>query len=313
MKLKQYVLLCSLLFSGTVLAQSEESVRIRLFSSEGCIVSLDGEESSTNIMAKNVPYGLHKVKVLYGDDFTKEYEINVVAGGETDFKFSLDGTLKATSNRSEATIAVDGIQYGNMPQDIPLVGNHQVHIYGGELYEDKIEQISLKPYEELSRHYQLAKRPLKMYGFVIANYMPSANSFGIMGGIGRRFGVYAKVNPLGSSEKMSWMPNQLSRGKYSDEKSYFGFNIGATWRVKKWVTLYLGSGYGKYCHGKIYDYDDYVFETKGANIDCGAILKWKALLLQVGYTSILGSSDEGYKFGGLNVGVGVTISKNKKQ
>lgn len=313
MKIKQCLLLCCLLISGAVFAQSEDSVRIRLFSTEGSIVSLDGEQSSTNIMAKYVSYGTHKVTIEYGEDFTKEYEINVVAGSDTDFKFSLDGMLKATSNVSDAVIAVDDIEYGKMPQDIPLLGTHNVHIYGGELYEDKIEQISLQPYEELSRHYQLAKLPLKLYGFLIVNYIPSANSVGIMGGIGRRFGVYAKMNPFGSGEKRSWMPTQLSRDEYSDEKMYTGFNIGATWRAKKWVTLYLGSGYGHYYHGKIGISHEWVFKTGGANIDFGAILKWKALLFQVGYTSILGSSDEGYKFGALNIGLGISIHKNKKK
>lgn len=319
MKIKQCLLLCCLLISGAVFAQSEDSVRIRLFSPEGSIVSLDGEQSSTNIMAKYVSYGTHKVTIEYGEDFTKEYEINIVAGSDTDFKFSLDGMLKATSNVSDAVIAVDGIEYGKMPQDIPLLGNHNVHIYGGELYEDKIEQISLQPYEELSRHYQLAKLPLKLYGFFIVNYIPSANSVGIMGGIGRRFGVYAKLNIDIVGDDMyatDHLGKRLPRGEYDDHCQYQGYNIGATWRAKKWLTLYLGGGYGKYCHGKcdfFYRDNEYLFELENATFDLGAILKWKALLFQVGYTGILGSSDEGYKFGALNIGLGISIHKNKKK
>lgn len=312
MNIRQCFLLCCLLISGAVFAQSEDSVRVRLFSTEGSIVSLDGEESSTNIMAKYVSYGTHKVTIEYGEDFTKEYEINVVTGGDTDFKFSLDGMLKATSNVSEAVIAVDDIEYGKMPQDIPLLGTHNVHIYGGELYEDKIEQISLKPYEELSRHYQLAKLPLKLYGFLIVNYIPSANSVGIMGGIGRRFGVYAKFNiECLEMYEGDYFYKKLPRGEYDNKSNYRGYNIGATWRAKKWLTLYLGGGDGRYYHGAINSYR--VFETEGANIDFGAILKWKALLFQVGYTGILGSSDEGYKFGALNIGLGISIHKNKKK
>ena len=84
----------------------------------------------------------------------------------------------------------------------------------------------------------------------------------------------------------------------------------------KFLSLYAGAGYASYAGAALLDdsWDVVVTEgIEGVQIDAGVIFKWKALLLQAGYTRLLGSSRYGHHYGDFNVGLGITMHKNKKR
>ena len=291
-----------------------DSVKIKLETSAGGEIGIDGELSSTNLMSIKVPVGKHKVIVNYGSSFQKEYDIDVKVGGQTTFEFPLDGKLNIKST-PEATILIDGINQGKTPYSFELLGRHSVRIEANkDLYFPQTEIVEISPFQELNKSYVLKKRPPKCYGFLVASYMPKAESLSLMGGIGRRFGVYVKCNyslngnPITERNDYS----NVHEGEFKAEPRYVGGNIGLTWRPFPWLTGYVGSGYGKYSHGKIKDNDSTPYFVKGVEADLGIMLKWKALLLQVGYTGIIPeSNDTGHRFGELSVGIGFTIHKER--
>lgn len=326
--MKKYILLLCLLCSSVVLTYSQQdSVRVRLSTSPVAVIGIDGDVSSTNLLAKHVLYGKHIVTVQYGNNITKEYEINVVKGGQTDFQFSIDGKLTISSNYPKAIVSIDGVPQESMPLEINLVGTHKIYVDGRDDYFDQSDRVTVPPFENVQREYILQKRPPKLYGFIIANYMPVEGSFGLMGGLGRKFGVYAKLNISTTNDEVNGsFPHLLYPGGYSDDKQYNGANVGLIWRANKFMALYIGSGYGEYLHGRIndnffytdkyhyhyYNSKNFCFSTSGLELDLGFMLKWKALLLQAGYTRIMKKSDNGCTFGAFNIGIGITIHKNKK-
>ena len=96
-------------------------------------------------------------------------------------------------------------------------------------------------------------------------------------------------------------------------------------RCHKYLFAYVGAGYGEFgqTYEQIIDTDNeepnYSTErsisgAKGVAGDIGIIVKYKALLLQVGYASILTG-----KFGDTKwhhdpyIGLGISIHKNKKR
>ena len=291
-----------------------DSVKIKLETSAGAEIGIDGELSSTNLMSIKVPVGKHKVIVNYGTSFQKEYDIDVKVGGQTTFEFPLDGKLNIKST-PEATILIDGINQGKTPNSFELLGRHSVRIEANkDLYFPQTDIIEISPFQELNKSYVLKKRPPKCYGFLIASYMPNAESIGVMGGIGRRFGVYAKVNlSLNGNpfEGRNDYSNNVHKGEFVTIPKYIGANLGLTWRPFPWITGYIGSGFGEYSHGKVVDMYDTPYYVKGVEADMGVMLKWKALLLQVGYTRIIPESNTGHHFGELSVGVGFTIHKER--
>ena len=87
----------------------------------------------------------------------------------------------------------------------------------------------------------------------------------------------------------------------------------------KFLSLYAGAGYAQYAGADVIEihsgYEDILCSEsiEGVQIDAGVIFKWKALLLQAGYTRLLGSSRYGHHYGDFNVGLGITMHKNKKR
>ena len=159
-----------------------DSVKIKLETSAGGEIGIDGELSSTNLMSIKVPVGKHKVIVNYGSSFQKEYDIDVKVGGQTTFEFPLDGKLNIKST-PEATIQIDGVSKGVTPNSFELLGRHSIRIEGNkDLYFPQTEIVEISPFQELNKSYVLKKRPPKCYGFLVASYMPLAESIGVMGG-----------------------------------------------------------------------------------------------------------------------------------
>lgn len=315
-----YLLVVMLATGGVGAFAQTDSVKVRLQTSNGAEISLNGELSSTNILTKKVPVGKHKVVVNYGLNYSRTYEINVEKGGKADFEFLVEGSLALSSTPKNADVYIDGLPQGKTPINVNLLGRHNIQVVGNkDIYHPYTTTLEVLPEQIVEHNAILVKRPPKLYGFIIANYMISANAPGIMAGIGRRFGGYIKMNTGVNGEPHDYTPSTrnetITSEGYEKKPKYFGVNAGLTLHALPCLFVYAGSGYGKYSHG-VYSFSNGdqsdVYNVKGAEVDFGIMLKYKALLLQAGYTRILATGDNG-KFGEFNVGIGITIHKEKKR
>lgn len=322
-------LIVFMLTMGGISAQAQtDSVKVRVKTSNGAEISLDGDLSSTNNIYKLVPVGKHVVEVKYGFDYTRTYEIDVVKGGQTEFEFMLEGKLVLKSTPAKSQVYVDGVLQGKAPVELPLLGRHNVKVVdAANLYHPYNQTLEVMPEQVLEKSVVLKKRPPKLYGFVMGNYMISAKAPGLMMGIGRRIGGYAKFNMSigylrndggeGTKDKLHF--NNLPAKTYHKESLYLGGGAGLVVRAIPNLWFYAGSGYGSYC-GASFLFHNYKYglhakfteNVKGALLDFGVMGRWKMLLLQAGYSRIMASSPAGHHFGTFDVGVGITIHKNKK-
>lgn len=314
------ILVLLLIFSGVGSFAQTDSVKVRLQTSNGAEISLDGDMSSTNILTKKVPVGKHEVVVMYGSNYTRTYQIDLTIDGKTEFDFFVEGNLSLSSTPGNAEVQVDGLPMGRTPINLSLLGRHNIQIVGNkDLYHPYYTTLEILPEQNLEHNAILQKRPPKLYGFVLANYMLSANSLGVMAGLGRRFGGYIKMNfgINGAPEYKDFKTENTSIPSegYSKKPKYVGVNGGLMVHVLPFLFAYAGSGYGEYTHGVYkdnYDSKHDVYRVAGAELDLGVMFKYKALLLQAGYKRIL-AKGQGGSMGDFNIGVGVTIHKEKKK
>ena len=75
---------------------AKDSVRIKLRTTAGADIALDGDWSSTNIMYTKVATGNYNVTVRYGSLFEKTYPIEVSTTGKTEFMFIIRNRCKNT-------------------------------------------------------------------------------------------------------------------------------------------------------------------------------------------------------------------------
>lgn len=320
MKRILYLIVAIMTLSGVSAYAQTDSVRVRLQTNNGAEISLDGDLSSTNIMTKLVAVGKHKVVVNYGSNYSKTYEINIEKGGKTNFEFLIEGKLVLKSTPSDAEVYIDGLPQGKTPLNTDLLGRHNIQVVGNrDIYHPYNTTLEVLPEQVVEHNAILSKRPPKLYGIVVANYLLSANALGFMAGIGRRFGGYIKGNigingnPSCSESSMGIYNHSVTPNDYEEKPKYIGIDAGLLVHIIPCLYAYAGSGYGEYTHGVLNSLSRDVFAVKGAELDLGVMFKYKALLLQAGYKRILATGDAGGKFGAFNIGVGITIHKEKKR
>lgn len=320
MKRILFFIVLFLTFSGVGIFAQTDSVRVRMQTSNGASISVDGDLSSTNILTKLLPIGMHEVVVTYGPNYSRTYHIDITKEGKTDFEFLVEGKLLLNSTPNNSEVIIDGLPMGKTPININILGRHNVQVLGNkDLYHPYYTTLEILPEQVLEHNAILHKRPPKLYGFVLGNYMISANAPGIMAGLGRKFGGYIKIN-VGINGKPYYdyfetCNSNLYSEYYKKKPKYVGINAGLMLHVLPYLFAYAGSGYGEYAHG-VYEHDSEikydVYHIKGAELDFGVMFKYKALLLQAGYTRILAKGQSG-TFGDFNIGIGVTIHKEKKR
>lgn len=329
------IILSILITVCAVQAQTaKDSVRIKLQTTAGADIALDGDWSSTNIMYTKVATGNHNVTVRYGSLFEKTYPIEVSTTGKTDFLFLIEGEANINCT-PQATVILDGIPQGLSPQTLKVVGTHNIKIQGDEQeYYDLTDQINIKPFEKKDFSYTLKKRPPRLYGMVIANYS-SCKAYGVTLAMCRNWGAYlrfatsdGKIGSIGADgyPKPNHEGWNYGTGIYKkSDATCTTFTAGVMKRCHKYLFAYIGAGYGHF--GQKYEQtidinnnepyfseERYISGARGVAGDIGVIVKYKALLLQVGYTSILTG-----KFGDAKwlhdpyIGLGISIHKNKKR
>lgn len=316
------------------LAQTD-SVRVIIRTSNGCYVTLDDGARSANVLRVWTYSGKHKVSISDNEGFSRDWEIDVNGESGTEFNFPMEGKVRVNADR-RATVWVDGELVGDAPQELQLVGKHRITVDAGYDYKMSKQDYVFIPLEERNIDVVLQKARPKLNGFLIANYMISAMAPGGILGLGRRFGGYVKGNAsIGCNFRYG---DSFSHGEMKDHYSssvgypaqaeehwtyseptdgYWGVSGGFFYNPLKFLTFYVGGGYASYKGleyfesgtGCRFKYDS----VEGPQIDAGVIFRWKALLLQAGYSRILSSSPLGHHFGDLNVGIGVNIHKNKKR
>lgn len=235
----------------------------------------------------------------------------------------------------QATVILDGIPQGQSPQTLKVVGTHNIKIQGDEqVYYDITDQININPFEKKDFSYTLKKRPPRLYGMVIASYS-GCKAYGLTLAMCRNWGAYLRLatsdGKFGSIVADGYPKPNHEGGYYGtgiykkSDATYTTFTAGVMKICHKYLFAYIGAGYGHF--GQKYeqtiDVDnnepDYREErnisgARGIAGDIGVIVKYKALLLQVGYTSILTG-----KFGDAKwhhdpyIGLGISIHKNKKR
>lgn len=310
----------SLMLLSHSFAQSVDSVKVRLRTSAGAEIGIDGDQSSTNLLTKKVSVGSHTVTVTYGTRYTKDYPINVTQS-DTEFDFLIDGQLTVKSIPASKSVYIDGIQQGRTPITLNILGEHNLRIEGDNLsYFDFNERITVSPFDNVEREITLTKRPPRTYGMVLANYMPVSGSpgVGLTLAFVKRWGLCARLTLAGDGndshhEEDYGLRGSSGPGFYEKDKDNYGaINGGLIFRLSNNIFVYGGSGYGEYTRSmtngnhKITPYN-----SKGVMADAGVILKWRALLAQVGYNRILGEGNPD-PFGSIYLGVGFTIHKQKR-
>ena len=85
---------------------AKDSVRIKLQTTAGADIALDGDWSSTNIMYTKVAKGNHNVTIRYGSIFEKTYPIEVNTNGKTEFTFLIEGEANISCT-PQATVILD--------------------------------------------------------------------------------------------------------------------------------------------------------------------------------------------------------------
>lgn len=318
-----YILLLSLMTVGTYAQSAADSVKVRLETSAGAEIGIDGDMSSTNIMSKLVARGKHVVKVTYGSDFERTFDIEVTR--EETFKFSIDGKITINSTPTGKKVYVDGIERGRTPLTLDIIGDHNLTVEGDAItYFDATDHVSVNPFENVERNYTFAKRPPRTYGMVLATY--SGGGAGLFLGVCKRWGGYIRFGTsftgLGADYILDDVPDYNHSDVYHKGDSHTTYMMGAGGviaRCHKYVYAYLGGGYGQYLRcfqrriQKGIGYSDSSiapYGSQGGLLDVGVILKWKALLISGGYTQFLGGEPKPYHE--FNVGIGFTIHKNKK-
>lgn len=303
---------CAVLGSARTAA---DSVKVRLETSAGAEIGMDGDISSTNILSVKTSLGKHIVKVTYGADFVREYEIDVTK--EETFTFSIDGKLSVTSVPAGRSVSVDGIERGQTPLELNIIGDHNVVVAGDDqTYFDATDRVSVKPFEEVARDYTLGKRPPRTYGMFMLNY--SGGGPGVFLGMCKRLGAYLRFNmSFNQNDVPSTWDNSgnFPSGIHEDSDTKYKLIAGGlTARLHKNIYAYVGGGYGQYlkCYNKNGSDCFAPYGAEGALVDIGVILKWKAILISGGYTRFLGSCNPD-QYQELNVGIGFTIHKNKKR
>ena len=328
-RLGLFITICTMALSQSF-AQSADSVKVRLRTSAGAEIGIDGDQSSTNLLTKKVPVGSHTVTVTYGTSYKKDFPVNV-SHANHEFDFMIDGQLSVSSQPAGRNLYIDGIPQGRTPATLNLVGDHNLRIEGDKMsYFDVNERVTVRPFEQVERDFVMKKRPPRTYGMVLFNYMPVSGSpaFGLTFAIVKRWGVYARTtfstggNDGDGGKDDSKMMGDQGPGYYKkDADNYWALNAGLIFRLSKNIYAYAGSGYGEYKRsmkvvetGGSYYYNGGMltpYYSEGAMVDAGVILKWKALIGQVGYNRIMGSGKPD-PFSSIYVGLGITIHKQKK-
>lgn len=332
MRNKLFSLVLMMLCSLPLLAQSD-SVRIVVRTSNGYQIALDNGTRMGNVLRVWTTTGKHKVSITSKDGFCREWDIEVNPDTGTEFNFPMEGKVCVNADR-RATVWVDGELVGDAPQELQLVGRHRITVDAGYDYKMSKQDYVFMPLEERNIDVVLQKARPKLNGFLIANYMISAMAPGGILGLGRRFGGYVKGNAsFGCNLRYDDSYGEIGDDySYADENGhveehwtyseptdgYWGGSGGLFYNPLKFLTFYVGGGYASYKGMEYYSnkFSNGHFEddsVEGPQIDAGVIFRWKALLLQAGYSRILSSSPLGHHFGDLNVGIGVNIHKNKKR
>ncbi len=234
------------------------------------------------------------------------------------------GQLTVDCDQRGATVWVNGKLQGQVPLTLTLQGEHNIVVENDiNHYFRHSDLVSVAPGQSLSRYYTLKKMPPKTYVFALAQYGFGTQDFGAMLGVCKHFGGYVRFHAHGSSSgglKNQHIIVEGSQPVKSLENPYsYGASGGVMGRLCDYLYLFGGIGYAESSPGTYTTTDGRSLRPhtfRYLTADIGAIVKYKALLLSVGYTpaiSKMEGPDNGSRYGDLHVGIGITLHKNRKR
>lgn len=274
-------------------------VSVTVETSEGAIIGIDDEMSSTNIMTKELTSGIHTVVVKYNNEIVKREDIDVPVGEVFNKKFPIAGIVNVTSTPI-ATVSVDGRDVGKTPAKIEMLGNHNIKVrYESKKYKPISDRITVSPFENIDRSYELmkSKRPWKYSWMILPQVTFPTNDakdmcFGLMIARAKRVGWYVKgvFNHVSNQYlddnyelNVIW-PTGNHKVSYKNACGGFMVNIFSK------AYLYVGCGYGwqKICYegydGKYYCYGN--DNNRGFLLDGGLLVNLGSVAINVGYSHL---------------------------
>lgn len=315
MKLFFSLLFVAMSVCGTM-AQTD-SVRIKLQTSPGAEIGIDGDQSSTNQMTVKVATGTHRVTVTYGMSFKRDFNITV-SQTEREFTFPVEGKILVDSNPA-GTVYIDGLSKGRTPLTLGLLGDHNLRIEGSDGYYDYTERISVPPMESISRDVALAKCPPPGNLILTINTpLPDLNSIGITLAYGKRWGIYLRgMIPLNEMFSVDGENERYPLALYENkETGLLSVTGGLLYCVVPNIYVYAGGGWGRYSHTLENQEtnrlgDRICLGSEGIAADIGIIGKLGNFLIQGGWSTIMGENNpSAYK--GFYVGLGYSLEFRRK-
>lgn len=316
MNSKKFFFILILMAVSMVTMAQISVVSVTVETSEGAIIGIDDEMSSTNIMTKEVTSGIHTVVVKYNNEIVKREDIDVPVGEVFNKKFPIAGIVNVTSTPI-ATVSVDGKDVGKTPAKIELLGNHNIKVrYESKKYKPISDRITVSPFENIDRSYELmkSKRPWKYSWMILPQVTFPTNDakdmcFGLMIARAKIVGWYVKgiFNHVSNKyldadryELNDIWPTGNHKVSYKNVCGGFMVNIFGK------AYFYGGCGYGwqKICYegydGKYYSNKKY----DSVLVDCGLLVNLGSVAINVGCSHL---SDNKYSLEAtaVNAGIGV--------
>lgn len=256
-----------------------DSVKIKIETSAGAEIGIDGEVSSTNIMSIKVPVGKHKVNVNYGESFHKEYEINVEIGGQTTFTFPILGKLNITAEPAGSKIYLNGSYRGVAPITLELIGKNTITAKNDpKVWYDEEKTVEIGFMSESSLDFTLKKIPPREY--VKSNHFYIEGDYQLLSfpSYGAAIGGYINnVNlelgiMMGSNECSTYWYNQTGikaadidyKASRMHVKAGYGFRVNPRFQVTPQIggSILSVSGSGdSYYDGYHTDITEYTSDT----------------------------------------------------
>ena len=219
-------------------------------------IYVDNEYVGLSPLTANISYGKHEIKAIRGSQTaTKDVDVTI-SSSKQECVLAFGKMITINSSAKGDDIYVDGKKVGETPMEIDFsLGNHEVEVRRGKLYETKTLQVSKN--SSSSYNFVPRKEPLDKYlsrgiNFITLNVAYSVapqTSFGLTYGQVKKVGwfVSAMTNfgfRFGANE---WEElYNVDEAVFSGESSKARFSLtgGLLLRIGGAAYMKLGAGYG---------------------------------------------------------------------
>lgn len=285
-------------------------IKVKVETNTGAQIGIDDDMSATNIYEKELVSGEHIVIVKYNGNVVKREVISIPPGGAYNQKFEIGGNVKIDS-KPEAILSLDGVEVGNTPQELNLLGQHSIGVrYKTKQYKPVNETFNVSPLENIERIYLLKKKKHAYewkWHLLVQGFLPTTKvndvQPGLMIGFAKVIGFYAKGS-IGvlydiKQEPESWEPI-WGVGKHAC--NFLSGGGGLMYNIFQPLYVYAGAGYGEFKAGQKDYFGNYIQTDSfsGVYYEAGLIFSYKKLAINAGCMMCDGNFI-------VNAGIGVSL------